>query len=56
MGNVNASASAKNAQAASHLPRIACPGVTADVNSNSIVPSRRSSAHRRMATAGTKIR
>ena len=55
-GNVSASASARNPHAAAILPAIACPGVTADVNSNSIVPCRRSSAHRRIATAGTRIR
>ena len=47
---------AQNAQAARNLPTTAWVWVIGNVSSSSIVPSRRSSAHRRMVIAGTSSR
>ena len=44
---------AQNAQAAKNFPTTACAWVIGSVSSNSIVPSRRSSAQSRMVIAGT---
>src|SRR5271166_2098219 len=55
-GKVSSKAMAQNAQAARNLPSTACHCVTGSVSSSSIVPSRRSSAHRRMVIAGTSSR
>ena len=52
MGNVSASAMPTNTQAARNLPSTACHSVTGCVSSSSMLPLRRSSAHRRMDTAG----
>src|SRR5271166_4771866 len=55
-GKVSSKAMAQNAQAARNLPSTACHCVTGSVSSSSMVPSRRSSAHRRMVIAGTSSR
>src|SRR3989442_15420243 len=55
-GNVSASATARNAHEARNLATIACQGVIGMVSSSSSVPERRSSAHTRMPTAGTRTR
>src|SRR3546814_5849740 len=47
---------ATNAHAARNLPSTACHWVTGKVSSSSMVPVRRSSAHRRIDTAGTRNR
>src|SRR5439155_3982662 len=55
-GNVSARATARNAHEARNLATIACQGVIGMVSSSSSVPERRSSAHTRMPTAGTRTR
>ena len=52
IGNVRARAMPRNAQAARNLPRTACVIVMGSVNSSSIEPTFRSSAHSRIAVAG----
>ena len=56
IGNVSSSATPMNPQAARNLPRIASHGEIGSVISSSMVPDLRSSAHSRMATAGTSSR
>ena len=55
-GKVSASAIPTNTQAAKNLPSTACHSVTGCVSSSSMVPLRRSSAHRRIDTAGIRNR
>ena len=55
-GNVSASATVRKSHDARNFPTIACHGVIGMVSSNSIVPSRRSSDHIRIPTAGTRKR
>src|SRR3989475_5032372 len=56
VGKVSARATARNAHEARNLATIACQGVIGMVSSSSSVPERRSSAHSRMPTAGTRTR
>jgi hypothetical protein len=56
MGKVSASAMPMNSHAARNLPVTACHNVTGWVSSNSMLPLRRSSDHRRMDTAGIRNR
>src|SRR6267378_6830779 len=56
VGKVSARATARNAHEARNLAMIACQGVIGMVSSSSSVPERRSSAHSRMPTAGTRTR
>ena len=56
IGKVRTSATPMKAQAARNLPRIASQGEIGSVISSSMVPDLRSSAHSRMATAGTSSR
>ena len=55
-GKVSTSASPRNAHDARNLPTMACQVVSGMVSSSSIVPSRRSSDHSRLPTAGTRNR
>ena len=55
-GKVSSSAMAQNAQAARNFPSTASVWVIGSVSSSSMVPSRRSSAQRRMVMAGTSSR
>ena len=55
-GKVSASATARKIQLARNLATIAYQVATGMVSSSSIVPERRSSAHRRMPTAGASTR
>ena len=56
IGTVSSNATPMNAQAARNLPMMASHAVIGSVISSSIVPDLRSSAHSRMAMAGTSIR
>jgi hypothetical protein len=56
IGKVRTSAMAMNAHAARNFPATACHIVTGRVNSSSMVPLLRSSAHSRIETAGTRKR
>ena len=55
-GKVSAMAAVQKAQAARNLPSTACQVAMGKVSSSSMVPRRRSSAQRRMVSAGTKSR
>jgi hypothetical protein len=55
-GKVSASATPMKIHDARNLATIACQGATGIVSRSSSVPERRSSAHRRMPTAGTSTR
>src|SRR5258706_9817285 len=56
MGKESASATIRNSHEARNLPTIACQPATGIVSNSSIVPSRRSSDHRRIPAAGTRNR
>ena len=56
IGNVRMSATPMNPHAARNLPTIACHGAIGSVINSSIVPDLRSSAHNRIAIAGTRNR
>jgi hypothetical protein len=55
-GKVSTRARPRKSQLARNLPTMACQGAMGMVKSSSIVPRRRSSAHRRMPAAGTRNR
>jgi len=55
-GKVSTSAMPRKTQEARNFPRIASQGVIGMVSRSSMVPARRSSAHSRMPTAGTRTR
>ena len=56
IGKESASATTRNSHEARNLPTIACQAATGIVSRSSIVPSRRSSDHRRIPAAGTRNR
>ena len=55
-GKVRNSANARNSHEARNFPTIACHAVIGMVSSSSMVPSRRSSDHNLIPTAGTRKR
>ena len=56
IGNVSTSAMPTNIHAARNLPSTACQSVMGCVSSSSMLPVLRSSAHRRIDTAGIRNR